>query len=500
MSKSESNKYILFFSFCVLLMIFYYCGIHIYDKSSIFKLLIVFVLLIAVFTLSISVAYGRNKMLEKAVLSFVIILGIFYAFIVPPLRVTDEQTHYARVYSITEGNIIAPSNGDTVTSELNTFISEVGDFTNEFTIQNYKNSVSTILNSRDIKISDYLVVYGKNASSYSIINYIPHIGALLICKAFHTSVLFSIYLGRIFSVLFFAFSVYISLKLLPCMKITMSIFILNPMLLHQVAGYSSESVNIALVILTLSLILNIKNQNGKISNKNFYILLALLLMLGFAKPPYLLISFMILIIPKNKWNDHGWLKIGLLLITPILAMALWQGLSGGVTNVTQRDNNYSLSYILQNPLNSTYLIAYNLLRRFNDIIYMGLIGIFGGALGIPNFFVIIPLYLLIIALIENNEMSERSNYKINIVLIITIGILIGAVLLVMMLWTEKGTIIFSGLQGRYFLPVFPLALYFINLNKKISNEYKNFSTRAILLQVTFTLIVSISVIEGYYLR
>lgn len=492
---SNDNKFIAIFSFLIFVIVLFYIFSYSNDEMTVLFLLGFSSALIVLFTICVLLAIKITK-IEKLLFIYIMILGVIFSFLVPPFRVTDESVHYIRIFSIIEGNFSSQQEEE-VSESLNQFLELIGDFSTEFLVNDYKNDPNKIIESKDIEINEGKMIFVENAaSSYSPFNYMPQIVALLICKICNTSILFSIYLGRIFACLFYSVCICYSIKIIPCKKTPLAVFALNPMLIHQVAGYSSEAVNMSLIYLILALVVSCKYSKAeKISRKRIILLAVVMLLFGFAKPPYFLFSLLVLLIPKEKFCKHSTKYI--LVMLPVISFLLWQLMSNSIKEIITNSEVYSITYIIQNPIQSAFLVFYNMIIRFTDMIHQGLVGVFGGGHEMPKFFVIIPVYMLIVIILEN-----RDKYLLNIKEILWIIFLIisviGSILLVSMFWTNKNQIIFDGLQGRYFLPIIPSFIFLINI--KNQNEYHNFETKATLIQMMISIPMFISIYESYYLR
>ena len=85
----------------------------------------------------------------------------------------------------------------------------------------------------------------------------------------------------------FIFLVSYAIKIIPKCKILIFTFCCNPMLIHLVASYSSDSLILAVCILAVANCLYLFYKQDKFSNKDIAITMSLILFIALVKYIYL---------------------------------------------------------------------------------------------------------------------------------------------------------------------------------------------------------------------
>lgn len=153
--------------------------------------------------------YKKIK-LEKIFLLSIFIVGFGYFLFLPPMEVPDERAHYIRAYEISKGFM---TYNKSVTNQNGNYLPvEVGMSSEKI------DSYAELIDRFNIKISGKEYFFSTGALSYSPMSYFPQSLGMFVGRLIHVPIYAEIYLGKLFALLFFAFSVYFSIKYMPLKK------------------------------------------------------------------------------------------------------------------------------------------------------------------------------------------------------------------------------------------------------------------------------------------
>lgn len=409
---------------------------------------------------------------EKIIFSFVILVGLFFVFLVPPFQKPDETVHYWRAVALSKGQFFCTKGDDT---------------TGYFSIPNANYKLPSFLTTSETafryntKFPLYLLTQVPQIESketpyqlkgycglLSFMGYIPNATGLLISAPLN-NLLLSFYFGRLAALLFFLSCFYFSLKIIrPEYKNILYFFGVVPMALHQATAYSYDSAQLSLVFIIFTLLINILNKSVLRILDLVFLLLAILVFV-LIKPGYYAFLLLPLLIPLPKLGKvflkNLWLFVGLFLFSfLILIFFINQFQLGPLPYPPHVLPNFQLDFIIQHPLKAI-LILYNTLGISGEAYYKGLIGIFGWLDYSVNFFVYI-IYSLTFGLIVQNVINQTHKTTLNtkklfLLFLVICATFISIFLLMYLNHTPVASSPILGVQGRYFLVLIPFIIYFI---------------------------------------
>lgn len=407
-----------------------------------------------------------------------LIYGLAFLFVIPPFQGFDENTHFFKVAGLSEGQWMPEKIGDKVgiyvpegTWKLvnifwpntNVYFKEkleVSDITSKLSI------------SQDNKEKHFADLSGIAVAVYSPIPYIPSVFAIMIGKFFDLPPLILMYLARFSNLLVWLLLVYLAIRITPVYKWVFLILALVPMNIFEAASVAIDGLTIGLSFLMIAYILKLALGNNNFKKTDFFILAILGLLIALVKSIYILLFFLFLLIPSDKFKNHK-MKYGfffILFILIVLTSVGWIWLTNGLYipvfstwSVTGQIHFitghflYYLTILLKTVVN--YGIYYL-------IMFVGDLGISG--VSVPFIMVVIYFLMLIfVALVDKNEFKISLKQKL-ICMIIFIATCTAIFTFEYITWNPVGYNIILGVQGRYFIPIAPLLLVLYNKRKNIS--------------------------------
>lgn len=445
--------------------------------------------------------YKKEFKIEKKFVLIASSVGIALTIITPMWQVPDEVVHSFRAYDLAKGRILYQRHEDSMVlpKSMYDLFDKIDDNKLAFKPQNrvdkakFLEGISMPLNK---EITDKY--YGNNTEAYLFVAYLPQAIGIFIGDLFNLPVYFVLMLGRLINLAFWITMGYFTLRFMPIKKELMMFIMLLPMSVYQAASLSPDAVLNSCSFLLIAYILHLKFNKENVELKDVGIVLLLTIGIVSVKMPYVLISALLLTIPKEKFNSLlfpipkeklevkrklkylNLVKMIVIFICilsiDIIIFAGWNKLSAPVknTNISEVEEStneeiegYSMGQtavsIINNPKRFLDL-SKNTLKENGEFYKESLIAKFGWLdTEVPKGFVnLIFIILLIIAI--NGERAKKVTIWDRFVFL-SLGIGFYLILCAVSLqWYNGMDNIneFKGIQGRYFLPfaICPLlALY-----------------------------------------
>ena len=388
-----------------------------------------------------------------AILFALMFLGILTSLVTPVLNTPDEPVHLARTIHIVEGDLNL-DNSKALISE---------DF---FDIYHQVKTPLTKTNLFEEDQTDKKVGFGKltdyrATNSYWFIGYIPQAVGFGLGKLLHLSVGVSYYLGRIFNALAYAVLAYIAIRLSGKAKQLMMMVTMIPMNLVLAGSYNQDSVSLGLAYIVVALFVSyVSDEKRQVRNRDLALYVFLCCVLATMKLPYILLSGLLLFIPKSKFAGR---KFYIKVVSGILFVAamtvFWFVLSQQVKlanfQLEGADLRGQLLNIVHQPLEYLPVIFKEMLLSVSHLDQLFNFG----WLDLSMHEVLIPIYvfytLVTLANVGKFEIPLVSKVGVVLVSLAIIGLIS---LTLYLTWTPVGSYNVLGVQGRYYLGVLALVL------------------------------------------
>ncbi|MHC5229594.1 DUF2142 domain-containing protein [Enterococcus sp. LJL99] len=339
------------------------------------KLYIILAVVFFVLVFTFSRLNNQNKIHRNA---FVLILtvGTLNTFILPVRQNLDENTHYYHALELADGKIINQTN------EMN-FLDISPDFLAETKMPSkpgYGNDLNTNLYYKEFfeiehKPSEYKEEL-LNKSGFNNPAYIPSALGISFGRLISNKIAVSYYLGRIFNVLFYALLVLLAIKLSKNYKLQIFLASAVPYALWVSVGYTYDNLYYGLVILIIAQITNFLGPKNKVTTRDIILYELTCLGLVFCKAPTILLAFLPLFIPKEKY-DSGlmllknlfitgfFLFLGLIWLIQAKIFEIFRASSPILEKASDGNGESSnIIYFLRHPIYSVELV----LRSLSDVL------------------------------------------------------------------------------------------------------------------------------------
>lgn len=487
-SKHQINIIIFLLAFILFVVNFYDLHYKMLSNNTADKQYYLLFIFISIILYSIIIFLNKkmsNKLdskIHKVFLLTALILGIIFIILSPLFTGSDEHNHYFRIYEITEGVFVTPTNG-LVGSELpealkKTFETASGD--------NTKIKYKAIKAMQDIKLNKSNVTqYGdlytnsySNTALYSPIQYLPHTIGFIIAKALNFSPFIIGIFGRTFNLIFYILIGYLSLKIIPKSKLFYLLILISPNMLQCATTLSADAFTNIVFLLILALILNFRSREKKLSRIEEILLFFLCIIISLCKIVYLPIVFLLLLIDKNhfiKENKEKLIFIIITIISSALVSLLWMSFTEGVFAITYDKTALQKQFIFNNIFEYVIILIRtfaNYIIKYIECLFVGTT-MYHSQLKIPILISFIYILIEALALLKENQNCKFNILqKIFILLIgLSIVVLISTAIYIQCTaqYFSVGNSTIEGIQGRYFIPViFLIPFVFKSTNKKIN--------------------------------
>lgn len=443
-------------------------------------------------------------------LSFAIIyilLGLLYNVVLIPFSVQDEPTHFAQAYAISSEWL----GKESVNEEGNIYIYEsglirmnwCGDRQTEYRFwSNWHYG-----NYKEQRVSG---IYTKASNLPEYVYYVPAVG-ITIARILNAPYQVILYAGRLFNLLLFVFICALSMKFSGILKDSILAILLIPSVIWVGISYSYDAWNFEISLLLFSYCMYCRQRERLCNWKDVIVLVCLGAVLVPVKFIYFIMSFSVLLIPKEKFK--GVWQRSFSCIFTIMGSIFFALKSRGhsavsyvttetvdVRSVSVADmerERYTIGWILENPVQTFKVYINTLFEQGENYIYKCINGSFLD-IEVPKIIIYAILAVALIVMADNIRKTDwRKSDRF-----ISAGIFAAGCGLVLttFLFVYSFIYIFSvgtiaGVQGRYFLP-FLVFLPFIIYNDfiQIKEEKKIYMLLLLLLLNLLALMCNFSAI------
>ena len=405
------------------------------------------------------------------------------AFTSPIFVVPDEAEHFARSDLTSEG-VLFPQ-----------YTPNQGYYMNNYFWDMLFNTGMTIFNANFTHwdIWNTQAFFESVFSQNLFYGYIAQAIGIFLAKILDLSVIWTLWLGRIFNLIFYSSIVYVSIRKIPKFKYELLFIACLPLAIFQAASMSVDGFIFAMAILNFSYFIRLYYSEKKFDSKDLVIFFISGLLIGLLKMPYIFILLLIFILPKNKFKSKNYCLILNLISLLLIAIAMvysYKYASHELLNsgraLIMAQNNVSVSgqinYILNNKLNafliliksvggSIYTIFIHELKLYNEKYVNGYI----------LFNLLILIIFSIVSLLSLSKFNKKERFYLFFVFMV---IYVSIFFIQFLSWTPVGSNVILGIQARYFIPILPLIPLMIG--KGYCKQIKDYN-QVILMFITLIL-------------
>ena len=467
--------------------------------------------------------HNSKEELYKVAFVIIICFGIISALIVPIVDVSDELEHLTRA-EITSQGVLFPhwvsgehhldrlynhSDEGRYSSRLNTDVGFETSQSHMFFLKNREHTVFETSGDTD-RINKSTILDGSAFEQNPFYGYLPQAIGIFLAKLFDMNVIWMLWLGRIFNLIFYAGLISLAIKKTPVLKIPLLCVACIPLSIYQAASVSIDSMIIGLGILTIAYFIYLyKADADSLEIKHVAVFCVLSFLLGLCKLPYLAFVFLILLVPRENFKNKNilmYMLLGIMIVA--LLGVLWSTYSTPALMHSWRSKlNYmnpslQLEFLINHPIKILYFLKQIFTFNLGSIL-SGFFNFFGA--NNPNHYsdhytfitVLIWIFLVFTLLFYPNK--SEFNFKARFgSLIVVLIVYVGTCFIQLLTWADVGGSAL-GISTRYFLPLFALLPIIVSLKiKKFDGFKENYDKYAMVFIIAFMATLILAFTTKYY--
>ena len=461
----------------------------------------ILVLALGMFCILFYFLHRTDNELFKTAFVVILCFGIVCAMIVPIIDVSDEAEHLTRAEITSQGSLIPHWTGDDM--GLNSLYNHTeGELSNKknigcgyetiesihFFLLNGENTVFETPNDTD-RIDYTPFIWDSAFAQNPFWGYLPQALGIFVAKLLDLSAIWILWLARICNLICYACLISLAIKITPKFKIPLLAVSCIPITIYQAASASIDSMLFGLGILAVGYFIRLcLSQDGSISIKKIMLFTALCILLGLCKLPYLAFIFLILFIPKRKFeNDRKVLiaPFACVVITALIGI-LWSRYSTPLLMHSWRSMyNYinpaqQMNFLIGHPIQIFKFLQQIFTTELVNLAN-GVFNFFHGRLGAHYTdhytFITICLQLFLVAILFIYPRDVKFDLKTRIgALFVLLVVYIGTCFIQLLTWAYVGKMSL-GISIRYFIPLLALIPIILNINykKDIDRKFDDYS-------------------------
>lgn len=407
--------------------------------------------------------------------------GILFLFLIPPFQSPDEQVHFFRVFQLKQLDLrgervyphgagaFLPNNFNQAAIDLVQQPAPGAELT-KYDIKKAKEYLLQRPNSQNQALTNF-----PNTVVYSPVPYLIHIfGAFIADDVMHLGIVPIIYFMRLIGFLVWLVAMFFLIKLIPYGKWALVAIGLIPTMLYQAVTINADTFTTLIAFSFVTLVLYLFLHRDKLVGRDYALLLTTATLLNLAKPGYIIITAIALIlVPKVSASSRlrRILKIvGGLLIAAIpflIWMYLVKDLSPEIPLQLKPgahvDVGEQVANIIHRPIDLIYAYFISIFSNYGSGTLLGVVGSFGWIdYPLPIWMISIGLFLIVFSLIyaSKEEFAKRiaGIRERRWMLAVFVASVLFLMLVLYVTWTPVGLRRVDGFQGRYLIPLIPLLI------------------------------------------
>ncbi|MEP6993049.1 MAG: DUF2142 domain-containing protein [Acidobacteriota bacterium] len=456
-------------------------------------------------------AGGRGEANRWSALALLLLLifGILFALVTPPFQAPDEPQHFFRAFLVSEGRFLPVgrdgSSGDWLPYSLPHLAGQLSErvpFHPERRVDTraIRGAFGVRLDSRNRIFVPFMT------SAYSVVPYLPAALGIAAARLLTDSVLLLLYAGRLASVAVSAALFAWAIRAAPLCRPVFFLLALTPTAVFLAASVSADAfTNGFCFLLTAAALRLALGGRSTWTRRNFGLWLLLTAILGLTKPGYVLLSALAFLVPaealgsrrrRNAWAALSIAACGATMAAWTLAIRdIYPPLSRGTPFAPARQ----LQSIAGHPLDFAGLLLAQLAREATALAdqYIGKLGWIDTRLP-PPLIAAILLGIVVAALTGGQGPAFLSTSQRRLLTCVLVASLVWIATLLYVIWTPYGSRAIGSLQGRYFIPLGPVA-FLIFSNRRWRIDWERWRAQSAIWAALSLCIALSAVVARFYL-
>lgn len=405
-----------------------------------------------------------------------LLTGLLLLFLTPPFQAPDEFNHFYKAWQVSEGTFTGVRHNDRVGGFVPAGVVEFGKpFQRVRFNSGSRSSFDSIRTQAAIPLQADRPVFVDfpNTALYSPVVYLPQAATIFILRQFDTPPFYIYYLARIVTLLCWILFVYFALRLLPAYQWLFVFLALLPQSLFTNCSLSADAMTNGIAFYLIAWLLHRAYVAPDFNWKHVAVLCGLAFLIASAKMVYTPLLLLVFLIPKTKAGTAGkfYLQTGAVFLAGAITLLLWTYAAGlvytpfsaynpahnaGIDLIPNADMHLQLQYLGQHPaavFEAFFLSLYKNAQSFSTS-YIGNLGWLDTPL--PWWFVLAAWGVIVAAISSTMKTVSFSRKQMLLVFLAALGCMFLLVFSQYLSWSEVGASRLVNMQGRYFVPIFPL--------------------------------------------
>jgi uncharacterized membrane protein len=419
-------------------------------------------------------AWSRRP--ARIVAAIGLVAGLAFSLLAPPFAGYDESTHFVRAYQVAHGDLVATHRGHELGGSMPAQLSaEIGRLlTGGLYARHDRTAFLDRLGDRPPGGRNVFIDF-RSGAVYSPIPYAPAALFMAVGRSVGASTLALLYLGRIGSLLATIGLLVLAVRRMPTRAWMLAAVALFPATVFQAAMISADGITIALALLAVALALDVAaTPRGAVTRGRLIEIALTTIALGLAKPPYILFALAFLI-PMRRHRGMVARALAASIGAGFVATAAWSAYASSVfvppkippgyagpltkyTVYTHVDQHRQERFVLHNPVNFLSVIGRTLTKYGSDLVRETVAQV--PLWSVPLFIVVAGFAIVAVgaSIADTRATAVLGRQSRALLLGIALATFVALMLLAYAGWNAVGSPRIEAFQGRYLIPLVPLAL------------------------------------------
>lgn len=394
---------------------------------------------------------------QRVVLLAGLLAGTFNVFLRPPFEGYDEEQHFLRAYQISEGALTGERTEDLAGGYLPDSLEGVAA-TTLVPRAVYERTLSAPLRRGDRVFRDF-----RNTVLYAPVPYVPHALAIAVTRSWIRSPATLLRIGRLAGLAGGFLLVWLAVRVTPIGKWLFVLLALTPMAMHQAYMLTADTVTNASVLLLLAIFLRLAFDPGtRLQGRFVAALIGSGILVTLSKQAYLpLLSLYFLAPVARAGSRRRYVAVFVTLAGMcLLALVAWtlitQDLYLPQRQAQAADPQAQLAFVLTHPARYAGTVAGSLAGNWERYLVSSL-GYAGRLPLLALSLCHVAVFALVILVDKPRENVPGLRSKL-LLLAAAAATVTSVATMNYLGWNPVGSDTIRFMQGRYFIPVFPLVL------------------------------------------
>lgn len=418
-------------------------------------------------------SWRRGASITWFYLVVALVWGVAMILITPPFQAPDEPAHYFRAWSVADFQLIAQPGGVvTVPDNVATLADRLGsNVGNDWAANDY--SARRAAGILWEPISETSRAQVTRAAGYAPIGYVPEAVGIEIARVLGHSPLLALYLGRLLNLVAAVVLVFFAIRVAPFGKPLLALVALLPMFVFEAASLSPDALALSGSLLLLALVLR-STTRETVPTRELILMSGVAAVLLNAKPGYaVLVLLVFMLVPRHVGGVRRyavWVgatvaaAFGVAAVVSLVApqMPASHAASAWLAGV---DAGRQIEYVVRHPFEFAQVLYNTFDQQLlgNDHSRLGLGQMAYGVLGwlaidLPT----VGMWAMALAgilFLGSREAVPTTPWQRLVLSSTAVVFAIGISVAFYTVWSNVAAPVVNGLQGRYFIPVIPLAIF-----------------------------------------